>query len=78
MIHPGVPVCIMALLATVHTLKNDKRKRKEKGKAKVWNFLYDLCPPVLNRAMLMVHIILFSGYWFTLLAILPHRLGYRC
>jgi hypothetical protein len=61
MIHPGLPVCMVALVATSHTLKNNKRMRKENGKAEVWNFLSDLCPLVLNRAVLMVHLILFSG-----------------
>jgi hypothetical protein len=40
-----VPICIVALLATTHSLKNDKGMRKEKGKVEVWNFLSDLCPP---------------------------------
>jgi hypothetical protein len=44
MIQPGLPVCIVELLATAHTLKNDKGMRKEKGNVEDWNFLSDLCP----------------------------------
>jgi hypothetical protein len=45
MIKPGLPICIIELLATVHTLKNDKGVRREKGNAEDWNFLSDLRPP---------------------------------
>jgi hypothetical protein len=44
-IQPGLPVCIVELLATVHTLKNDKGMHKEKRNAEDWNFLSDLRPP---------------------------------
>jgi hypothetical protein len=45
MIQPGLSVCIVELLATAHTLKNDKEMRKEKGNAEDWNFISDLSPP---------------------------------
>jgi hypothetical protein len=44
MIQPGLPVCIVELLATAHTLKDDKGIRKEKENAEDWNFLSDLRP----------------------------------
>jgi hypothetical protein len=40
--------------------QNDKGRRKEKGKAEVWNFLSDLSP-VLNHTVLMVCLSLFSA-----------------
>jgi hypothetical protein len=45
MIQPGLPVCIVKLLATAHTLKNDKEMHKKKINIEDWNFLSDLNPP---------------------------------
>jgi hypothetical protein len=45
MIQPGLPICIVELLATVRTLKNDKGMHNGKRNAEDWNFLSDLRPP---------------------------------
>jgi hypothetical protein len=48
-IQPGLPVCIVGLLAIAHTLKNDKGMRKEKRNTKDWNFLSNLRPHTESR-----------------------------
>jgi hypothetical protein len=47
MIHPGLPICIMVLLATVYTLKNDKGMHKRKKRCCKIGVSYLICVTLL-------------------------------
>jgi hypothetical protein len=46
---------------SAHSQKTIKECLRKIINTEVWNFLSDLCPPVLSRMVLMVRLILFSG-----------------